>query len=243
MARYKIKIAYDGTHFKGFQRQAREETVQSEIERILKSLGWQEKSIVAAGRTDSGVHADGQVIAFDFEWRHSDEDLLRAMNAGLVKDVAVISVERADEAFHPRFDALSRSYRYSIYINRVRNPLLDRYAWRIDPEIDTSLLEKTALTITGTHDFSAFGAAHKPGGSTIRTIFYSEWKDKREGIIFEVTANAFLYHMVRRLVFLQVQVGKGKLELEQFQLGVRQAKTMPPGLAPASGLSLYEVRY
>ena len=103
MARYQVKIAYDGSEFFGFQRQGETRTVQLEIENSLRSLGWEGKTIFAAGRTDTGVHASGQVVAFDFEWKHSDESLLKAMNANLPKDVAVHAEKVADKSFHPRF--------------------------------------------------------------------------------------------------------------------------------------------
>ena len=112
--RYKVILAYDGTHFFGFQRQGADRTVQLEVEAALRQLGWQGRAITSSGRTDSGVHATGQVIAFDLDWRHGTESLLRALNAKLPDDVAVQAVEVAPADFHPRFDATSRCYRYQV---------------------------------------------------------------------------------------------------------------------------------
>jgi tRNA pseudouridine38-40 synthase len=133
MARYKLILAYDGTEFFGSQRQSDERTVQSVLEAALRKLDWQGTSILLAGRTDRGVHASGQVAAFDLDWNHPPETLLRALNANLPPDVAARRISFAASAFHPRFDAVSRTYRYEIFCDPVRNPLRERYAWRVDP--------------------------------------------------------------------------------------------------------------
>lgn len=244
MARYKVILAYDGTHFQGFQRQeSRVRTVQSEVEQALRSLGWEGRSILSAGRTDSGVHASGQVIAFDFVWQHSTQALTHAVNAHLPSDVAVVSVSIAPEGFHPRFDAVSRAYRYRIYCAETRNPLLDRYAWRVWPAVDLEKLRSAASLLAGTHDFAAFGAPPQTGGSTLRTVYAVSWKVNACELEFEVSANAFLYHMVRRMVFVQVLAGQNQLELEDISRAVQRAQPLKPGLAPPNGLYLTEVRY
>ena len=244
MARYKVILAYDGTHFQGFQRQeAGVRTVQGEVEQALRGLSWKGNSILSAGRTDTGVHASGQVITFDFVWKHSTQALTRAVNAHLPSDVAALDVKVVSEGFHPRFDAFLRTYRYKIYCDEVRNPLLDRYVWRVWPAVDLELLQSAATLLVGTHDFAAFGAPPQTGGSTLRTIYAASWKSNAGGLEFEVSANAFLYHMVRRIVFLQVLVGKNHLSLEDFSEGVQQARSLTPGLAAPNGLYLTEVRY
>jgi tRNA pseudouridine38-40 synthase len=244
MARYQITLAYDGTDFLGFQRQGEGRTVQSEVEAALRRLGWQGETLLAAGRTDRGVHAAGQVIAFDLpDWNHGPETLAHALNAHLPADVAVRAADTAADDFHPRYDARVRTYRYAVFNDGVRNPLLERYAWRIWPEANLQRLQAAANCLPGVHDFAAFGAAHKPGGSTVRVVYRAEWNAQASGLLFEVSANAYLYHMVRRLVYLQVLVGQGQLELEQFQLAVQAAQPQTPGLAPPNGLVLAEVRY
>jgi tRNA pseudouridine38-40 synthase len=243
MARYKLILAYDGTHFQGFQRQGKTRTVQLELENALRRLGWEGKSILSAGRTDSGVHAGGQVAAFDFEWSHGLQDLANALNSGLPDDVAVLDVEKAENDFHPRYDAVERSYRYHIYFARQRDPLRERYAWRLWPGIPLEILQATANLLAGSHDFSAFGNPPKAGGSTIRDIYSADWRLAGDDLEFEVHGNAFLYHMVRRLVFTQVQVGQKRVSMEEFAAAVRETRPLPPGLAPAQGLVLLEVRY
>ena len=243
MARYQIILAYDGTDFLGYQRQAKGRTVQGVLETALSRLGWSDRATLFSGRTDSGVHAMGQVAAFDLEWAHPVEDLGRAINAYLPADVAVRSVRVAAPDFHPRFDAKGRIYRYQIYCEPDRDPLRDRYNWRVWPDLNRDLLQRAAGLLPGIHDFSAFGTPPRPGGSTTREVFSAAWEQRSGGLQFEVSANAFLYHMVRRIVHLQVQVGKDLLALESFTQAVQAAKPQPPGLAPACGLALKEVLY
>jgi tRNA pseudouridine38-40 synthase len=247
MVRYQVILAYDGTEFKGFQRQVNARTVQAVVEKALRQLNWKGKSILAAGRTDTGVHAAGQVIAFDMDWNHSPEDLLRAMNAGLPPDVAAWDVTVAAPDFHPRFDAQWRRYRYRLFCKDRRNPLRERYAWRVWPQIEVSLLEQSAQRLVGRYDFGAFGSPPKTGGSTVRTVFKAEWlveqtDRKPPGLVFEVSADAFLYHMVRRLVSLQVSIALGNQSLEDLEIYL-QGSPAVLGLAPPYGLVLEEVAY
>lgn len=243
MARYQLILAYDGTELEGFQRQGSKRTVQGEVEKALRRLGWSGDRLLAAGRTDSGVHASGQVIAFDLDWKHPTDELARAMNATLPADLAVKAVRETRENFHPRYDALSRTYRYRIICQPERDPLSERYAWRIWPELDLGLLQAAARELIGTHDFTAFGSPMRRGGSTIRNVLETVWEQHAGFLQFEVTANAFLYRMVRRMVYLQVQVGAGRLDLAIFKQGVQAAQPQTPGLAPPNGLTLVQVDY
>lgn len=243
MARYQVILAYDGTLFKGYQRQKRQRTVQGEFETALRRLGWEAESILSAGRTDTGVHAAGQVVAFDLEWAHSPQELLQALNAQLPDDVAARQVRLAPASFHPRFDALSRRYRYRVICQEARSPLEERYAWRVWPPVGLERLQAAAALLTGRYDFAAFGSPPRPKGSTIRTVLEARWQAVGERLEFVITANAFLYHMVRRLVFLQVQAGQDRLALETLRQGMVAQVVQTPGLAPAHGLSLEEVTY
>ena len=243
MARYQITLAYDGTDFYGFQRQGSDRTVQLAVETVLKRIGWKGLSILAAGRTDRGVHATGQVISVDFDWAHSTLALKNALNAYLPDDVAVQCVEETQTDFHPRFDALSRTYRYHIYCQPARNPLMDRFAWRVWPEVDFSILQEAASLFPGSHDFSVFGGPMKPGGTTIREVLKAEWTKKENDLWFEIQANAFLYHMVRRIVFLQIQAAYKKISLMDLQKGVESSSPLVQGLAPPQGLTLDKVTY
>jgi len=247
LERYKVILAYDGTRFFGFQRQGETRTVQLEVEAALRKLNWQGQTILSSGRTDSGVHASGHVITFDLEWAHGLEKLGRALNANLPEDVAVKAIEVVPADFHPRYDATARCYRYQILFAPERDPLRDRYTWRLWPTCEIESLQAAARLLQGTYDFAAFGTPPRPGGSTIRTVFQAGWWYNQEdrSARFEVTANAFLYHMVRRMVFVQVLVGQQRLSLEALQeaLSMPAAANIPPGLAPPQGLILKEVRY
>lgn len=243
MARYQVILAYDGTEFRGYQRQGRGRTVQSELEAALRGLGWQGRSILSAGRTDTGVHAAGQAAAFDLDWQHSEEALVRALNARLPADIAVRAARRTRDDFHPRFDALGRSYQYRLYCQPERDPLRGRFAWRVWPAPDLALLRSAAGLLPGCQDFAALGSPMSPGGSTIREIFSAQWESQADEFVFTVSANAFLYRMVRRMVFLQLLVGQGRLTLEAFAEGLKRQRSLPPGLAEPAGLTLVAVRY
>ncbi len=243
MAHYQIILAYDGTDFFGFQRQGTTRTVQLVLEKALTSLGWQGRSILGAGRTDVGVHATGQVVSFELDWAHTSEALKKALNANLPEDVAVREVCEADESFHPRYDACSRTYQYRIYCQPQREPLIQRYAWRVWPAVELTALQKAASLLPGKYDFSAFGTPPRPNGSTVRTIYQADWKEQDGCLLFEVTADAFLYHMVRRMVYLQVMAAREKISLENLSQAVQEARKQMPGLAPPNGLTLAVVRY
>lgn len=248
MARYQVVLAYDGTGFSGFQRQksgSGKRTVQAEVESALRRLGWQGGSVLSAGRTDGGVHASGQVIAFDLDWRQPPEALQSALNANLPVDMVVRSARPVPAEFHPRFDAVQRRYRYRLFNQPLRDPFRERYAWRIWPEADPEKLHAGAAELIGTHDFAAFGSPPKRGGATVRTVHRAEWlSEPPDGWVFEIAANAFLFHMVRRLTAFLVAIGQGWIDL-----GAVRSSLLHPGearvqtLAPPNGLTLVEVVY
>ncbi len=252
MARYQLTLAYDGTDFFGSQRQAKRRTVQGELEKALCRLGWTGRSILLSGRTDTGVHAAGQVAACDLDWSHSDEDLVRALNAMLPADVAVHQARMVLAKFHPRFDAISRRYRYRLFCRPLRDPLRERFAWRVWPSVSGNALGEAAKLFFGTHDFSAFGSPTTPRGGTVRTVMKAEWSQSRNAKdewYFEVQADAFLDRMVRRVVSVQVAVAQGKASAEAIvhslatPLPAGKRSEVPAGLAPAHGLTLVEVAY
>ena len=247
MVRYKVILIYDGTNFFGFQRQSEESntrTVQGEVEETLRKIGWDGQTLIGAGRTDTGVHASGQVIAFDFDWKHPEDKLLAALNYNLPTDIAVKSVQSVNSDFHPRFDAVSRIYQYRIFCQPVRDPLRERYAWRVWPEVDSNLISQAAEILLGTHDFVNFGKPMKPGGSTVRNVINSRWTSQGNGGMYEIEANAFLYHMVRRIVRILTTIGQGKLDSEELINELKGKSTeILQGIAPQHGLSLVEVGY
>jgi tRNA pseudouridine38-40 synthase len=250
MARYQLTLAYNGTGFFGSQRQAKSRTVQGELEKALQKLGWIGRSVILSGRTDTGVHATGQVASVDLDWSHSEEDLLKALNAKLPDDMAVHNVRMVHAKFHPRFDATSRCYHYRLFCQPLRDPLREPFAWRIWPSISAKVLENTSSLFLGTHDFSAFGSPTTPKGTTVRTVMKAQWMQTQEDEWhFEVQADAFLYRMVRRLVFVQVAVARGKVLAEAVARSLvkpaaaGKRSEIPSGLAPAPGLTLVEVTY
>lgn len=244
MARYQVILAYDGTGFTGSQVQANSRTVQGELERALRNLGWSDRTVIMAGRTDTGVHATGQVAAFDFEWAHSADKLLGALNADLPSDLVVRSLLPASANFHPRFDAVSREYRYRMFFDPIRDPLREKFLWRAWPDVDGDALKQNVNIFLGIHDFAAIGSPMKPKGTTVRTVTKAEWKKMPDGEWqFEVKADAFLYRMVRRLVYVQVSVAQGRCSVEKVRNALSKQGQLLAGLAPAHGLTLVEVTY
>lgn len=244
MARYQIILAYDGTEFNGSQRQAKSRTVQSELERVLIRLGWQGKSVLLAGRTDTGVHASGQVATFDLEWKHPPQELVPALNGNLPADMAVRAAKIAPDDFHPRFSATSRRYCYRLFCQPLRDPLRERYAWRVWPPVEMEALRSAARLFVGKHDFAAFGTPPRPGSSSVRTVTKAEWQSQGDEWTFEVQAEAFLYRMVRKMVHIQVAVGQGRVPAQVIAEALAgRPQGVPGGIAPSNGLTLVEVTY
>ncbi len=245
MALYQAILTYDGTDFLGFQRQRHGRTVQGEVEKALRRLGWSEASIRYAGRTDTGVHARGQVIAFALTWEQGLPALTRALNALLPPDIAVERLQPAAADFHPRYSAVARRYTYYLYFAPRREPFWRRYTWRVWPAAEPEALQAAAALFLGQHDFAALGTPPRAQGTTIRVVHKARWyRLGPQAWAFDVAANAFLYRMVRRMVALQIAVAQGRLPLAELQ----QALTEPPAaplaaLAPPQGLFLEEVCY
>lgn len=242
-ARYKLILAYDGTNYAGMQRQRTGNSIQDQVENALRRIGWDGRSISMAGRTDSGVHAEGQVISFDLDWKHGSDVLLRAINAFLPGDIAGRSLTIAPEDFHPRYNATARFYRYSLYCDLVRHPARDRYAWRIWPAPDLDRMNAAAAYLAGEHDFRAFGKALKKDATTTRVMHAACWYKTGDGFAMDIEANAFLYHMVRRIVYHLVHIGLGDLNIDIIKQGLETGTTGIVRLAPAHGLSLVSVKY
>ncbi len=214
MARYQVILSYDGTQYRGFQRLKAEErgserSVQGTVETALRTLAWRGRTLLAAGRTDAGVHAQGQVIAFDLEWRHSEKELRNALNARLPGDISAEEVRVTQDDFHPRYGAKARWYTYRLFEGEVRRPIDERFAWRIWPPITGAWAGEAASYLTGRHDFQGFGSSPRAGGSTIRTVYQSEWRQSQGFWVYDIVANSFLLHMVRRVVKLLVTIGQG----------------------------------
>lgn len=243
---YRATVQYDGSDYFGFQRQVEgTPTVQGALEQALTVLAGQPVTVVGAGRTDTGVHALGQVIRFTIDWpeAHGLDALRRALNANLPADIAVLDVVSTSAEFHPRFDARRRSYVYRILNRPVRDPLRRRRAWHVSRELDIARMNEAAATLVGTHDFATFGSA-TVGDNTVRTVHEAGWEWQGDELRFRICANAFLYRMVRRVVGTLQDVGAGRLSVEQFGQALRACDPARTGTtAPAHGLYLVSVEY
>ncbi len=237
--RFRARVEYDGTDFSGFQVQPGRRTVQGTLEDALTRLGNEAgRRVDGAGRTDAGVHAEGQVIAFTFDGRLTATELGRALDALLPPDVAIRDLRRTTAEFHPRFAARYREYRYTVW-NGPRSPLRERQALGVRVPLDTAAMARAASAFIGRHDFSTIGAADR---SPVRTVLAVRVRRKGSLVTIDVRADAFLRGMVRRMVALLLEVGHGKMD----EAGVRTALAGPgPALdgaaAPAKGLCLRRV--
>lgn len=236
-------VAYDGTDFLGFQWQSAGRTVQGVLEAALLQVSQQATRVIGSGRTDSGVHAQGQVIGFRTPWRHSLPDLQRALNAVLPQDVVVGELGQAAPDWHARFSARRRFYRYTVLNQPWRSPLERRYAHLVTGPLSLADLQAAADVLVGVHDFASFGQP-TVGDSTVRQIFSARWRQEGRRWTFDVCGNAFLRAMVRSLVGAMLQVGSGAWSVERLAAvltGQDRALAAPP--APACGLCLMRVEY
>lgn len=227
----KLLIAYDGTGFAGWQTQKNGRTVQETLEQALRQLIGKRVPVTGAGRTDSGVHAEGQVAHAKVTSRLSLPEIRKALNAILPRDVVVRSVEIAPLKFHARYSAKSKWYRYQIWNDPVR-PLSGRErVYHLAERLDLAAMRRAAKPLTGRRDFKKFcSSGSKPVRTTVRTLRL-EIRKKGPLITLDFRANGFLYHMARRIAGFLIEIGKGK-----------PAPAIPP-TAPAKGLCLIEVRY
>lgn len=242
---YCATVEYDGTDYYGFQLQPNRATIQGELERALGRITQQTVRVHGAGRTDAGVHARGQVISFQVSWMHPLDDLHRALNAVLPVDVAIRDLALADDGFHARFSAKSRTYVYTVYNNAVRSPLLARFAHHVPSPLHVEAMTEAASALVGCHDMAAFGQP-PTGTQTVRNVYRAEWRStSRDGLIeFEIQANAFLRGMVRRIVGSLLQVGSGMLTRDEFVDLLASRDLARCGVrAPACGLCLERVSY
>jgi tRNA pseudouridine38-40 synthase len=237
--RYRALVEYDGTDFAGFQAQPGKRTVQGELEAALAHLcNGERRRVDGAGRTDAGVHATGQVIAFTYDGRLTAARLGRALEALLPADVSIRDVRAAPDGFHPRFAARYREYRYTVW-NGPRSPLHERTSLGLRAPLDTAAMALAASAFEGRHDFSAFGVA---GRQPVRTVYSVRVRRKGQLVTIDVRAQAFLRGMVRRMVALLLEVGKGQLEPTAVAEALAAKRPALSGAsAPARGLCLRRV--
>ncbi len=237
--RYRARVEYDGTEFAGFQVQPGRRTVQGELERALAHLsGGPRIQVKSAGRTDAGVHATGQVIAFTWHGDMTAKPLAQAIGALLPRDVAIGPLRQVAAGFDPRRAATRREYRYTIW-NGPRSPLRERFAYGLDERLDVGAMQQAATHLVGRHDFSAFGRVKH---SAERTLYEVRLRRRGHLITIDVIGDAFLQQMVRSIVAALIRVGMGRATEHDLVDQLRSRRRAFDGaLVPAHGLCLRRV--
>ena len=243
--RLALIVEYDGAGYHGFQFQPNAPTVQGALEEAIHKLTGERIRVKAAGRTDAGVHARGQVVAYDTLSTLPARTVVDALNYHLSQDVAVKAAHPVAPDFDPRRHALGREYRYTLLNDRVRSPLLRRRAWLVTQPLDVDAMQRAAAMLVGEHDFARFaGPLADRRASTVRRVHSAKVRRSRRLVTFDVAANAFLPRQVRRMAGALVEVGRGKLPLDGFaalldsERGTGNAPALPP-----QGLCLMKVNY
>jgi len=243
MRTIKLNIEYDGTDYVGWQNQPNGRSIQGEIERALSQILQEDVQIVGAGRTDAGVHARGQVAHFKTSREVEVRALARSLNGVLPEDIVILSAEEVEESFHARYSAKARVYRYVLALQPTA--LWRSYSWYVGGYVlDMDLLSRCAELIVGEKDFGSFCKANSSAEHFRCTVLRAEWKREGSLLMFEITADRFLYGMVRALVGTMVEIGRGYRPLEDFQRILDARDRREAGMAPpAKGLFLERVIY
>ena len=248
---YRLLIQYDGTDFHGWQVQENDRTIQGELERVIGMLTDEDVSVVGSGRTDAGVHAEGQVANVHLNTnRFTPEKLKQAINGNLWRDIRVLKVEEAPDTFHARFSAKRKTYVYRIVNAPVMSPFWRRYAAHEQKPLDVAKMADAARLFLGEHDWTAFASAQSEGESRVRTVqdlvIRSEWDDRAQGamIMLSITATGFLRYMVRSIAGTLIEVGLGTRAFDTIQTAiVTGERTLAGKTAHAQGLTLLRVEY
>jgi tRNA pseudouridine38-40 synthase len=256
--RFRVIVSYDGSTFHGSQVQPARRTVQGELERVILALSGSSVRVTLAGRTDAGVHAQGQVASFDVHWEKSPDQLQRALNAGLPDDLQVLSADEVHDRFDARRHAHWREYRYTVVESAAPQPLLRSYAWLVRPPIEAETVAEAARRFVGTHTFGSFTGLGKSRSMSAeqltRTVFACRWSvEPLETPVgqspvwvdrLQIVANGFLPQMVRGIVAAIVSVGRGQQPLEwvDFLLAANERASLGR-VAPPQGLVLWQVGY
>ena len=244
MRRIALKIEYDGTDFYGFQLQPDVRSVQGVLEEAVQEVTGEHSRVQGGSRTDSGAHAEGQVAHFDTASELPCDQLVRALNYYLPRDVAALDAREVDGEFHSCFDACSKIYRYRVLSSPVPRPLRRRRVLRTHHDIDPNILQRCAQMAAGTRDFASFGSEVEQYDTTERTLTRSEWHRRGDELHYVVEGDGFLYKMVRALVGTMLEVARGKYDIEQFAdiFQARDRREAGP-TAPAHALTLVELHY
>lgn len=240
-----LVLEYNGTQYHGFQLQAELPTIQGEIEKAIRGLTGERIRIMTASRTDTGVHAEGQVISFRTRSSLSLQTFISGLNYYLTKDIAVKASYRVRDSFNVRRDAVSREYQYRILNSLTRSPLREGYYYRVNGYLDIEAVNNACKVLIGEHDFSSFASSIGPETkSTIRRVYNAEMESDGEVARFNITANAFLPHQVRSTVGALLRVGTGRMSGDEFYNIMKTGKIGLAGpTAPACGLYLMKVNY
>jgi tRNA pseudouridine38-40 synthase len=237
-------LAYDGTAYQGWQVQAEGDTIQGRLEDALGRMAKSPVRVTAAGRTDAGVHALGQVAHFRLEHEIPEDGILRGLNTLLPLDIRVRAVEQAPPDFHARYRARSKTYRYHLERASVPLPFRSRFAVHYPRALDEGALDEAARAFEGEHDFAAFRASSCNAKTTTRRVFASSWSECGTELVFEVTATGFLQHMIRNMVGTMLEIGGGKRPLASISaLFASGERTAAGPTAKAKGLHLVRVDY
>jgi tRNA pseudouridine38-40 synthase len=245
MRRIRTTISYDGTDYYGWQVQPGLPTVQGIVESVLEAIEGAAVKVEGSGRTDAGVHALAQVAAFSIENPIPPPNLEKAMNRLLPRDIRVLSVEETHENFHPRFDAAAKTYEYRILRAAICSPFERRYVHHHPYPLDESRMIELAKTLEGEHDFTAFAAADDSdelGRSKVRSVYSSRMTKEGDRLIYRVRGSGFLKHMVRNIIGVLLEAGKGNVSELESRL-VPGCGIHPGPTAPARGLFLVSVEY
>lgn len=244
MRKLKILIEYEGTRYSGWQCQANGLAIQEVLQKTLKKITQEKKSVVASGRTDAGVHAEGQVAHFFTASRMNSREFLKAFNSLLPSDIVVKKVQEVDSKFHAQKSATQKTYRYTILNRDFPSALRGRQAHYIASPLNVSAMRRAAKYLVGKHDFSAFQGAGGKVNSTVRKINSLTIQKKEDWVYFNVVGNGFLKYMVRNIVGTLIQVGQEKITAEQTQVILQSCdRTQAGPTAPARGLCLVAVKY
>jgi len=245
MSRYRITVAYDGTNYAGWQVQPGHPTVQAAIEDALRRITGETVKIHGSGRTDQGVHAQGQVAHFDLETPRDAERLQKGLNALLAADVRVLRVARARPEFHARRSAAGKEYRYFIWNDPIASPCGRLYHAHVRPPLDVRAMQAAAAHLVGRHDFAAFAAnPNREVESTVRTVTRLSVRRRGPEIVVRAASDGFLYKMVRSLVGLLIRVGEGAVAPSDVPaILASRVRTARVPTAPPEGLFLWRGRY
>ena len=247
MTRYKALISYDGHDFAGFQRQPHARSVQEEIEKTLTRINKGQPIVIhGAGRTDSGVHALGQVIHFDLPSARDEEKLRFALDTQTPEDIDVISVEEVTEDFHARYQPHSKTYEFLVDIGRPKKPMMRHYATHYPYPLEISLMEQAIKALEGTHDFTGFTASGTSVENKVRTITKASmtFDAQRNFLVFTFSGNGFLYKQIRNMVGTLLKIGNKRMPVNQIEriLEEKDRQLAGPTAAP-NGLYLKEIIY